>query len=178
MFVDDTELKRLFDEYFQAVFWLVYRRVKHFQDAEDLSKETFNRIRGQNIKKENPWPYLRTVAESVMNGYCPKKNRLPTSLSSHVNKDGVTVDLTQEILDPRTLPGEKELQELREHLRTMVARLPAEERTILILRYFHVPRKSWRAIVRHLHCSIPTARKKYKHALAILRKNLEQVLGG
>ncbi len=76
----------------------------------------------------------------------------------------------------RALPAERKLQELRTYVRSIVQTLPAQERAVILLRYFHVPPKTWTQVAKLLQCSVPTANKWYKHAIERLTRQIRRDL--
>jgi len=176
MFMDDTNFRKVYIKYFQTIFGFVLRMVGHQRDAENLTQETFIKIRNREIKS-NPLAYLKEVARKVIYKYWREKNKDKlTSVKGHFVHDYAIADLIYNPIDPSTLPTEKKREEIQDFLRELVQVLPEKEKTIIELHYLTEPPLKYKEIHEILDITPPTCKKRHDRAIAKLRKEIERYL--
>ena len=154
--------EELVNRYRKSVYYLTYRMVHDYEDAADLSQETFFKAyQGlQKFKRQasfHTWLYRITVNLCI----------------NHLRKKGsrqyVTLDDTQSVKDPEVLE-KLELEELQLQVNAAVSALPEKQRAAVILRIYHG--LSHKEISEVLGCSVGTVKANYFHAIRNLRKSL------
>lgn len=170
MFMDDKNFRQVYNEHFQAIFVFVLRMVHHHRDAENLTQETFIKIRKREITT-NTLAYLKEVARKVIYKYWREKERDKLILiEGHFVHNDAIADLIHNPIDPSTMPTQKKKQELQAFLRELVQTLPEREKTIIELRYFTERPLKHKEIQKVLQVSYPTYIKLHTLAIAKLRK--------
>lgn len=157
MTMNGAELYAAFGD---KVLTYVSARVDCRQDAEDITAETFEKAiralpRYDEAKASySTWVY--TIARNTMTDYFRKRRQfvmVPGKLAS------------DEMVDTRLLT-----EETLEELACALARLPQDERDIVVMRYYH--RLPLTEIADKMHMSYGTVKLRHQNALAALRKAL------
>jgi len=175
---DDDGFAQFYKEHFPAIFGFVLAKVNYRkEEAESLTQEIFCRVYFRICHPPavgDLEAYLwRTARTTVWQHWKKNKNRGTVSLDTCAGGDDATAGaMLRNLIDPRDLPAEEELQEMRTRVRTAVPTLPAQERAIIELRYFDSAGRTWEEIAKCLGLSEPTVRKRYRRAIERLGKQL------
>ena len=118
--------------------------------AEDLVSDCFERLAKRSDHPDAPKSYLRT---SVVNACRSHHRRLRTNRAHHLGSAPESQDKPRELLD-------------------VLTRLPARQRTAVVLRYYLDLPESEIALI--LRCRPGTVRSLVQRALLKLKKELSQ----
>jgi len=170
-----------FDEFFQAyeqrIFNLVYRLVGDYEDAADLTSETFVRALrayGRFRGDAHPYTWLYRIAVNLCKNYFRQQQHRSRvhSFSLDGTAPGEQREAPPEIEDSRPGPHQRvEAKELEAQVQKCLLQLRAESRTLIVLR--DLQGLSYREIGRVLGCS----EKAVKSRLFRARSQLRDALG-
>ena len=119
----------LVDKYKESVYALAYAKLRHFQDAEDITQEVFIKA-FQNLRMLKRWDSFLAWIYSITSNLCKDLLR---SRSSRPDSE-YTEDLEPKALEhPSTDAYQKE--QWRKHLHDALAELPEIYRQVLTLYY-------------------------------------------
>jgi RNA polymerase sigma-70 factor (ECF subfamily) len=172
--------EELFEAYEQKIFGVVYRMVGDYDDAADLTAETFARaLRGYHRFRGDAQPYtwLYRIALNLCKNYFRQqqhRSRVHSfSLDSMAEVDGEFI--AREIEDPTQSPqSQVEARELEERVAKCLGALRPELRTLIVLR--DVQGLSYQEIGRVLGCSEKAVKSRLFRARMQLRDALSQHL--
>jgi RNA polymerase sigma-70 factor (ECF subfamily) len=154
---DRRRFGELYEEHFERVYAFVLRRVRHREEAEDATSETFQRALAALDSFE--WrgipfsAWLFRIAANVIHD-----RRTPATAS------------TEEVSPVAADPGPEEIEE-RTRLFRMVNDLPADQRTVLLLRF--AAQRSIREIAAGLQRTEGAVKQLQFRALNNLRARLD-----
>jgi RNA polymerase sigma-70 factor (ECF subfamily) len=180
----DHPVTETFDQLFQAyeekIFNLIYRLVGDYEDAADLTADTFVRaLRSYDGFRGDAQPYtwLYRIALNLCKNYFRQqqhRGRVHSfSLDSHVERDGETVP--REIEDTAPAPqAQLEARELESQVVVCLQSLRPDFRTLIVLR--DVQGLSYRDIGRLLGCSEKAVKSRLFRARTQLREALDPYL--
>jgi RNA polymerase sigma-70 factor, ECF subfamily len=159
--------EELVSRYRTSVYHLTYRMVHDFEDAADLSQETFLKAyQGlKRFKKQSSFhTWLYRISVNLCINHLRKKG----------NRQYVGLENAQAVRDPEVLEkiAREEVQTL---VNNAVSALPEKQRAAVILRVYHG--LSHKEISGVLGCSVGTVKANYFHAIRNLRKSLEYHVG-
>jgi RNA polymerase sigma-70 factor (ECF subfamily) len=129
---DDTAFSRLVETYQTPVYNLCYRMLGDGIEAEDAAQETFWRAY-QNLRRYDPQRSFITWLLSIAAHYCidqQRKRKHPV----------YPIDDYMEETAPDPAPNpEKAVGQLDEdrYLHQLLNQMPAQDRAVLVLRYWH-----------------------------------------
>jgi RNA polymerase sigma-70 factor (ECF subfamily) len=155
--------EELVNRYKKSVYYLTYRMVHDYEDAADLSQETFLKAyqglrRFKKRSSFHTWLYRITINLCI----------------NHLRKKGsrryVGLEKAQTVKEPDVLE-KLELEELQDRVNGAVRALPEKQRAAVILRIYHG--LSHKEISNVLGCSVGTVKANYFHAIRNLRKSLK-----
>jgi RNA polymerase sigma-70 factor, ECF subfamily len=152
--------EELVNRYKKSVYHLAYRMVRDYEDAADLSQETFLKTY-QGLRKFkrrssfHTWLYRITVNLCI--NYLRKKGQ----------RTFVELDHDYTVQAPEVLE-KLAMDELQDVVSEAVGRLPERQRVAVILRIYHG--LSHKEISEILGCSVGTVKANYFHAIRNLRK--------
>ena len=155
--------EELVNRYKRSVYHLTFRMVHDYEDAADLSQETFLKVyQGlQKFKRQSSfhtWLYRITVNLCI----------------NHLRKKGKRQFVGLENVDPIQQPdvlNKLAAEELQNVMYTAVNTLPEKQRVAVILRIYHG--LSHKEIANILGCSVGTVKANYFHAIRNLRKSFK-----
>lgn len=155
--------EELVKRYRKSVYHLTFRMVHNYEDAADLSQDTFLKAyQGlRKFKKRSSfhtWLYRITV------------NLCINHLRKKGNRQYVGLEKTQMVQHPDVL-DKLAMEELQDTVKRAVNALPEKQRAAVILRIYHG--LSHKEISDVLGCSVGTVKANYFHAIRNLRKLLK-----
>jgi len=167
----------LFQAYEQKIFNLVYRLVGDYEDAADLTSDTFvralhayDRFRGE----AHPYTWLYRIALNLCKNYF-RQQRHRSRVHSFSLDSPVTSEeglIAREVEDEAAVPQEQvEAKELGSHVQECLLSLRADLRALILLR--DLQGLSYREIGSILGCS----EKAVKSRLFRARSQLREALG-
>jgi RNA polymerase sigma factor (sigma-70 family) len=144
--------------------------------AEDVFQETFFKVintlrKGQYNEEGKFLPWVERIAHNLLIDHFRKDNRMPT-VSGGTNEDGEEFDIF-DLLQNGELNAEQEIskRQLNKDIRKMVAKLPEDQREVLMMRHYYD--MSFKEIADTTNVSINTALGRMRYALINLRKMIE-----
>lgn len=165
-------LEMLITRHKERIFTTIYLIVKDTYIAEDLFQEAFIKIihnlKRKKYNEEGKFlPWATRIARNLAIDYFRKKQRMPMVTDS----SGDDVFRKMKI---KTENHEEYMirQEVEDDVRSLIDRLPAEQRQVLILR--HYGDLSFKEIAELTDVSINTALGRMRYALNNMRKMIEQ----
>ncbi|MBI1221851.1 MAG: sigma-70 family RNA polymerase sigma factor [Bacteroidetes bacterium] len=165
---DESSLEQLIIKHKRKIFTSIYLVVNDSFVAEDLFQETFIKviqtIRGGRYKEEDKFiPWVMRIARNMAIDYYRKSRR-----NVMVNgEDGEEILSRIEIIE-NNREDQLILNQTQKTVRQLIALLPEEQRTVLILRQY--ADLSFKEIAEITHVSINTALGRMRYALNNLRK--------
>lgn len=166
----------LFARYEKGIFNLIYRMVGDYEDATDLTSQTFlhalrsyDRYRGD----AQPYTWLYRIAINLCKNHFRKRDREARieviSLDAPLLADGEEIDRDIEDFSQspeRLLEG----QDLQELIQTAIKGLPTDLRTVILLR--DVQGLSYQEVAQITACSVEAVKSRIFRARGHLRKIL------
>ncbi|MCC6696819.1 MAG: RNA polymerase sigma factor [Candidatus Hydrogenedentes bacterium] len=160
------EFSRFVDVFQDRLVWFAFRKLGNRSEAEEVVQEVFLRAYRHQEERGNVArvsSYLYRMASNACNDVLRKRGRaaLPLSLS-----------MAENIADPRAQADENAaaLDELQ-RIETLLAHLPRRQAEAMRLRI--LDELSFAEIAEVLHCSLGTAKSRFRHGLRKLRAILE-----
>jgi RNA polymerase sigma-70 factor, ECF subfamily len=155
----------------RPIFALAYRVIGREEDARDVCQETFLRafralsgFRGQ--AKFSSWLYR--IALNLCRDWIRRERRVPIVDTEDVDVADLEVDRV----------GSESIEDVvaRKHLAHLVeramARLPAEQRTAIVLKEYHG--LTFQEIAELVGCPLSTVKTRLYQGLSVLRRELHE----
>lgn len=169
---DQAAFAELVDKYRDKIYAYLYRMVGNREDALDLAQETFLRIYSnlRNFKLGQPFkPWLYRIATNLAIDLL-RKRRPKVALDAPLFADE---PLRLELVDEGPGPEEQQEQaELAAYLAQKVAELPANYRSVILLRHGHD--LSYQEISEILRVPVSTVKTRLFRAREALRLKLSE----
>ena len=154
---DEAILEELYDRYAHALYRYALALVSSAEDAEDAVQEVFVRIARKRFTKiDNIKAYLYTAA----------RNSAYSILRSRRRRNETGDEALFDLSDDTSLPIEAFA------LRECFARLPIEQREILVLKIYD--ELTFEEIAQTIGISINTAASRYRYGIDRLKRALEE----
>ncbi|HEX2948278.1 MAG TPA: sigma-70 family RNA polymerase sigma factor [Armatimonadota bacterium] len=166
----------LFTKYQKGIFNLIYRMVGDYDDATDLTSQTFlHALRGYDQFRGDAQAYtwLYRIAMNLCKNHFRKRDREArfqmVSLDAPLFSDDEEIgrDIEDKSYGPDRL---MEGQELQEHIQRGIMQLSAELRAVILLR--DVQGLSYQEIADITNCSVEAVKSRIFRARGYLRKVL------
>ena len=166
----------LFTRYEKGIFNLIYRMVGDFEDATDLTSQTFlhalrayDRFRGE----AQAYTWLYRIAINLCKNHFRKRDREArievVSLDAPVMADGE--EMERDIVDYSQSPERLiESHDLQECIQQAIMELSADLRTVIIMR--DVQGLSYQEVAQITNCSVEAVKSRIFRARGHLRKVL------
>jgi RNA polymerase sigma-70 factor (ECF subfamily) len=159
----------------RPIYVLAYRTIGREEDARDVCQETFLRafralpgFRGQ--AKFSSWLYR--IALNLCRDWMRRERRAPTVQAP----DGVDLlDLAAAAEPSESIEDLVARKDLARAVERVMARLPEEQRTAIVLKEFHG--LTFREIADLLGCPLSTVKTRLYQGLTVLRRELARVDG-
>jgi RNA polymerase sigma-70 factor (ECF subfamily) len=187
--VDPAAFGEIYDHYVERVFQFCYAHSRGYEDAQDLTAETFTRaLRALQRPPGQPGGYeyrgvpfsaflLRIAARLAitMAERTARAGTLSLDVGATGEDDGAA--LGDRLADERQRPPEQVVEEWERaaHLNACIAQLAPEHQQVLQLASFES--LSWAAIAQQVGCSEAAAKKRQERALAKLRLLVQPAAG-
>ncbi len=164
-------LEMLINRHKDRIFTTIILIVKDSYIAEDLFQETFIKIiknlkRGKYNEEGKFLPWAIRIARNMAIDYFRKMKRMPTITGSDGEDVFRKIKLAVENREEQIIRTEKE-----NVVRSVISKLPEEQRQVLILR--HYGDLSFKEIAEITGVSINTALGRMRYALNNMRKMME-----
>ncbi|MBM3237802.1 sigma-70 family RNA polymerase sigma factor [Candidatus Poribacteria bacterium] len=167
---DRNAFGELVVRYKRVVLGLAYRIIGNFEDAKDLSQETFIRAytRLSQLRDKTKFAsWLKTITFSLCMNWLKAQGRTDSALlAKEINQEEL-----YDIPDPAPLPDEQmERQELREAVLKAINKLPETYRLPLML--YHFDGLSYYKVSEALDIPLSTVKWRLHQARRQLRKEM------
>jgi len=164
-------LEMLINRHKDRIFTTIHLIVKDTYIAEDLFQETFIKIirnlkRGKYNEEGKFLPWAIRIARNMAIDYFRKMKRMPTITGSDGDDVFRKIKLADDNKEEQIIRTEKESM-----VRSVIDKLPPEQRQVLILR--HYGDLSFKEIAEMTGVSINTALGRMRYALNNMRKMME-----
>ncbi len=166
----------LFARYEQKIFNLILRLVGDYEEAVDLTSETFLlALRGlpRFRRQAQPYTWLYRIAVNLCKNHFRRKAHRARffAFSLDQGRDGEQGGASQEIVDESQEPARLlESRELQREVEAAVAALPADLRTAVVLR--DLQDLSYQEMAEVLGCTLEAVKSRLFRARGLLRKRL------
>lgn len=165
---DEASLEALITKHKRKVFTSIYLIVNDRFVAEDLFQETFIKVvqtlRSGRYKEEDKFiPWVMRIARNMAIDHF-RKSRRNVMISGEDGEDILgRIEINEKNREEQLM-----LNQTQQTVRQLIALLPEEQRTVLILRQY--AELSFKEIADITHVSINTALGRMRYALNNLRK--------
>jgi len=173
----EESFEELFERYEQKIFNLILRLVGNYEDAVDLTSETFvQALKGlPNFRRQSqPYTWLYRIAVNLCKNYFRRNSHrsrfLAFSLDQKQGNGGQEIEV--EIEDSSQEPGRLfETSELQHQVGQAILTLPEDMRTAVLLR--EMQGMSYQEIADVMDCSMEAVKSRLFRARAALKKELQ-----
>jgi len=170
---DEDAYRRLVGRYQRQVYSLALRMVRHVEDAEDLTQETFVRM-FRAVERYDPTrpfaAWLFTIASRLCIDHLRRRRLKPISL--HQRDPGSQEEKVIEIEDAGRRPDEiTSDREEERRAQALIDSLPPHYRVVVMLRHQHD--LSYEEIAEALHVPLGTVKARIHRARALLKSRIE-----
>jgi len=166
-------------EYQQPMFNLAFRMVNSREDADDLTQDIFvrlHRVIGQYRGESAFETWLYTVAVNVCRSGRRRLNRVAHFESVRLDEERPESDTPRpamEPVDPADPPGKSlERKEMGQRVQELVAGLPEDLKTILVLR--DLQGLAYEEIAKILGCNMGTVKSRLFRARLEMKERLSR----
>lgn len=165
---DENAFSVLVNRYKSRIYTTIYLVVKDSYVAEDLTQDTFIKaiktLKDGRYNEEGKFlPWILRIAHNLAIDYFRRAKRYP----SVVFEDGSNVFNTLNFAED-SVESAQIRKESHEHLRSLIKKLPQQQREVLVMR--HYEELSFQEIAEATGVSINTALGRMRYALINLRK--------
>lgn len=175
---ESATFDELFERYQKKIFNLVYRLVGDFEEAADLTSDTFaqawksfGKFRGDS----HPYTWLYRIAVNRCKNYFRQKDRRAQFLGRSLDAEPGEEGPEPEVADWQSSPATQvESQELQRLLNVCISSLPLKYRLVMILR--DLQDLSYQEIAEVTDSSLEAVKSRLFRARAMLRKKLAPYL--
>lgn len=172
--------EELLDKYERKIFNMIYRIVGNYDDAADLTQETFLRVyKGlRSFRGEaNIYTWIYQIALNICRTMLSQKKRMPSLVSLDQKMETDDSELETEIPDETMAPHILvEGMNLQEAVQKAVESLPLSYREVIVLH--DLQGFSYEEIAQMLNTTEQTVRVRLHRARKMLRKLLEPYING
>ena len=173
---DESAFNELMNRHQQKIYSYIYSMVMNPEIANDLFQTTFTKVitkMDDTYNEQGKWiAWVMRIAHNATIDYLRKQKRY-VDVSGWSDEDSST-DYFDRMEDESNVDADEQLveTELRSSLMKHIAKLPEEQRSVVLLRhYYEMPFKE---IAELTDVSINTALGRMRYALINLRKYFEE----
>lgn len=172
---DESAFNELMNRHQQKIYSYIFSMVMNPEEANDLFQTTFTKVitkMDDTYKEQGKWiAWVMRIAHNATIDYLRKQKRY-IDVSGWSDEDSST-DYFDRMEDESVVDADEQLveNETRSSLMKHIAKLPEEQRSVVLLRhYYEMPFKE---IAELTDVSINTALGRMRYALINLRKHFE-----
>jgi len=176
---DTAAFGELVHRYGDSLLGYLTRVCGNREQAEDLFQDTFRRVheKAHTLRGNRFRCWLYTIATRIAVDGFRKRSKMHTislhqNLSGHHGTELGAIALIDDSPDPSE---EVVKEELKEHVRHALSRLPSKQRATLVLAYYQG--LSYREVAEVMGCSVGTVKQQMYRALKTLARTLPDVAG-
>ena len=162
----------ILNRYQKKMFTSIVLLVKDRAIAEDIFQDTFikiiDQIKSGHYNEEGKFlPWASRIARNLCIDHFRRQNKMNTQSQTPDGKDiFLTIDLLEENAEDQLIRRQS-----HENLRTLIQKLPFEQKEVLIMRHYND--MSFKEIAQTTNVSINTALGRMRYALQNLRRMME-----
>jgi RNA polymerase sigma factor (sigma-70 family) len=169
---DENAFNTLVLRYKSKVYTTIYLVVKDTYVAEDLMQDTFIKaiktLKSGRYNEEGKFlPWILRIAHNLAIDYFRRARRYPNVVFEDGSNVFNTLNFSEESIESKQIKKES-----HEQLRSVIKRLPEQQREVLIMR--HYEDMSFQEIADATGVSINTALGRMRYALINLRKMMSK----
>lgn len=174
---DQRAFRTLLDRHKNKIYSYIYSMVGRADVANDIFQETFTKVitkLDDTYNEQGKWiAWVMRIAHNATIDYLRKQKRFIDVNSNTEEND----DFYERLPDEKLVDAEEslELEEAKDSLMKHIAKLPEEQRQVVMLRHYY--EMSFKEIAELTDVSINTALGRMRYALINLRKMFEQENG-
>ncbi len=173
---DEQAFSELMNRHQTKIYSYIYSMVTNAEVANDIFQETFTKVitkMDDTYNEQGKWiAWVMRIAHNATIDYLRKQKRFVDVSSSY--DDESRTDFYERLEDTSVVDADVKMadEETRKSLMKHIARLPEEQRQVVLLRhYYEMPFKE---IAELTNVSINTALGRMRYALINLRKYFEE----
>ena len=174
---DQRAFRTLLDRHKNKIYSYIYSMVGRADVSNDIFQETFTKVitkLDDTYNEQGKWiAWVMRIAHNATIDYLRKQKRFIDVNSNTEDND----DFYERLPDEKLVDAEEslELEEAKDSLMKHIAKLPEEQRQVVMLRHYY--EMSFKEIAELTDVSINTALGRMRYALINLRKMFEQENG-
>lgn len=175
---DERAFSILLDRHKAKIYSYIYSMVGRAEVANDIFQETFTKVitkLDETYNEQGKWiAWVMRIAHNATIDYLRKQKRF---VDVNSNTDDDSYDFYERLPDEKLVDAEErlEMDEAKNSLMKHIAKLPEEQRQVVMLRHYY--EMSFKEIAELTNVSINTALGRMRYALINLRKMFEQENG-
>lgn len=174
---DKGAFTELINRHQNKVYSYIYSMVNNAETANDIFQETFTKVVAKmddTYNEQGKWiAWVMRIAHNATIDHIRKQKRY-IDVNSWYDEDDAKTDYFDRLEDEGHTAADEQLveKEMTASLMSHIAKLPEEQRTVVLLRhYYEMPFKE---IAELTNVSINTALGRMRYALINLRKHFEE----
>ena len=176
---DQQAFSRLFAKYQKKVFNLCFRFVDDYEEAKDLTQETFVRVYNgiKNFRREASFStWLYCIASNTCKNKLRHWKTQPHLMSLDETIETEDDEITRQVEDKSepTPLAEAETREIQDQVQIAIKSLSAEHREVIILR--DIQGCSYEEISFSLGCNLGTVKSRLSRARLELKDKLKNTV--
>ncbi|MDD5132380.1 MAG: sigma-70 family RNA polymerase sigma factor [bacterium] len=176
---DQQAFSQLFAKYQKKVFNLCFRFVDDYEEARDLTQETFVRVYNgiKNFRREASFStWLYCIASNTCKNKLRHWKTQPNLMSLDETFETEDDEMTRQVEDKNdpTPLAKAETREIQDQVQTAIKTLSAEHREVIILR--DIQGCSYEEIAATLGCNLGTVKSRLSRARLELKDLLKEVM--
>lgn len=169
---NESAFSTLVERYKNKIYTTIYLVVKDECVAQDLMQDTFIKaiktLKSGNYNEEGKFlPWILRIAHNLAIDYFRRERRYPNVVFEDGSNVFNSLNFSEDSIESIQIKRES-----HEHLRSLIKRLPEQQRQVLIMR--HYEDMSFQEIADATGVSINTALGRMRYALINLRKMMSK----
>jgi RNA polymerase sigma-70 factor (ECF subfamily) len=175
--VSDRDFEKIVAENESRIFNTVYSFTGNYEDALDLTQETFihaYRNIGRFRHESSIYTWLYRIAINLCKRAYSKKRRRGSILTGSLDDPETLQQIARQASEEKSAIEIMELGEEQLVIRREIAALPDKHKAVIILKYLQ--ELSYEEIAEVLGCGIGTVKSRLSRAKEKLKKRLEEAI--
>ena len=169
---NEAALETLIKRHQSRIFGFIYSKVGDRDLADDIFQDTFIKVirtlKSNAYNEEGKFlPWILRIAHNLAIDYFRRDKRYPNVVLEDGSQVFNTLSFSEESTESLQVKKES-----HEHLRSLIKKLPEQQREVLIMR--HYEEMSFQEIAEATGVSINTALGRMRYALMNLRKIIDK----
>lgn len=174
---DETAFNELISRHQSKIYSYIYSMIQNAETANDIFQETFTKVvtkMDDTYNEQGKWiAWVMRIAHNATIDHIRKQKRF-IDVNSWYDESDSRADYFDRLEDNSVVDADDQMVEKETHSSLMnhIAKLPEEQRTVVLLRhYYEMPFKE---IAELTNVSINTALGRMRYALINLRKYFDE----